>query len=78
MKNLLLPILGVLVLNGCTDSIHTEEYYRTHLKEKSSKQKECKLLNKTTSAQYEECENAFMADRKHGEIIDSTKHSYKY
>lgn len=77
MKSLLLLIPALFII-GCSESIHTEEYYKKHHKERMLKLKECKNLNSINAAQKEECRNAFRANRKHGEIIDSTKYNYKY
>ena len=78
MNSLLLLLLPALFIMGCTESIHTEKYYKEHPKERVLKLKECRNLDHINAAQKEECKNAFRANRKHGEIIDSTKYNYKY
>jgi len=78
MKSLLSLLIPTLFIIGCTESIHTEEYYKKHPKERVLKLKECKSLDSINAAQKEECRNAFRANRKHGEIINSTKYNYKY
>jgi len=78
MKQLLLILPGIFLFSACGESVHTEKYYKEHPKEKAEKIKECKTLKDITAAQKEECKNAFSANRKHGEIIDSTKYNYKY
>ena len=78
MNSLLLILISALFIIGCTKSIHTEKYYKEHFKERILKLEECKNLSRINAAQKEECKNAFRANRKHGEIIDSTKYNYKY
>jgi hypothetical protein len=63
---------------GCTEAIHTEKYYKEHHEERILKLKECENLSSINAAQKEECRNAFRANRRHIEILDSTKYNYKY
>lgn len=76
--NTLLLLIPIMFIIGCSESIHTEKYYKEHHKERMLKLKECKNLNRINAAQKEECKHAFRANRKHGEVIDSTKYNYKY
>ena len=76
--NSLLLLIPVLFIIGCSESIHTEKYYKEHSKERMLKLKECKNLNRINAAQKEECRNAFRANKKQIEILDSTKYNYKY
>lgn len=78
MNLLKIFFITVLLIAGCSESIHTEKYYKEHTKERIEKLKECKGLDNMNTAQKEECQNAFRADRRHGEILDSTKYNYKY
>ena len=77
MKSLLL-LIPTLFIIGCSELIHTEKYYKEHTKERITKLKACKSLDNINAAQKEECRNAFRANRKNIEIIDSTKYNYKY
>jgi PBP1b-binding outer membrane lipoprotein LpoB len=78
MSLLKIFFITTLFMAGCSESIHTEKYYKDHPKERTEKLQACKALDAMNVAQKEECQNAFRADRKHGEIIDSTKYNYKY
>ena len=76
--NSLFILIPALFIIGCTESIHTEKYYKEHPKERITKLKECKSLDYINAAQKEACRNAFRANRKRLEIRDSTKYNYKY
>ena len=70
--------MAILFFAGCSESIHTEKYYKDHPKERISKIKTCKNINSMNESEQEECRNAFSANRKRGKILDSTKYKYKY
>ena len=78
MSLLKIFFIATLFMTGCSESIHTEKYYKEHPKERIVKLKTCKDIDIMNAAQKEECRNAFRADRMHGEILDSTKYNYKY
>jgi len=73
MSLLKIFFIATLFMVGCSESVHTEKYYKEHPKERDAVISQCKKLLKMNSVQKQDCQNANQAKRKASYKLDLTK-----